>query len=77
MNIIVIVFTSRSGIRIHYVMMQDSSCAGWHAISIELGSALILIAITIFNFACGHVENRNIYISTRILLDLRFGIILI
>ena len=31
MNIIVIVFTSRNGIRIHNVMIQDSLCMCWMA----------------------------------------------
>ena len=45
MNIIVIrSFHEQEGCRILYVM-QDSLCAGWHAISIEFGSVLILIVI--------------------------------
>ena len=33
-------FHEQEGCRIHYDM-QDSLCAGWHAISIELASVLI------------------------------------
>ena len=49
---------------------------GGHAISIELGSVLILIVV-LFKFCLGHVENGSIYTSTRILLDRTFGSILI
>ena len=71
-------FHEQEGCRIHYEM-QDSLCAGWHAISIELASVLIdTTSYTIFNFAWGMLKSRvSSYISTRILLDRGIGSILI